>query len=236
MKRRFASLILCLLLIFSLLPAKVRAEPGTAFSFAAIADCHLETSTQRKRLESAIRNIGGQLPTLDCGDIGTNPGERPYKDYANITRGLVKAVAGNHDLPNLRYFQQYVGPDQHRFVSNGVLFVGFNGDPRYFDAKWLESQIRGFTGPIVLFNHYPVITPKEYQSYLMNPTPRQEVFRLISLYNVVAFVSGHVHEPFIIKNSKTTFVGIPSLGKKGSFVRIAISGENVSVTFAYVFL
>ena len=233
--KRIRGFLFALLTIAIILGNVIPARADAGITFSAIADCHLTNSTPRRRLELAMKEIGNQ-PAIDCGDIADTPAERPYQDYAKITRGSVKAVAGNHDLPNMRYFQRYVGQDQHSFVAGGVLFVGFNGDPRGFSAKWLEEQMAGFCGPIVLFNHYPIFVPKDYQSYLMNPGPMKEVLRIISQYNVVAFISGHVHESFVLKRGKTTFVGVPSLGRKGSFVRITITGENVSVSIVSVFL
>jgi hypothetical protein len=84
-----------------------------------------------------------------------------------------------------------------------------------------------------VFNHYPLAAPSDFESYLMNINWRFKVMELIRDYHVLAYFSGHVHEPFAAfqPTYQLLNLGGPSTTHKNAFHLICLDDQQVSLVY-----
>lgn len=220
-----------------------------SFCFAHISDAHADY--YQDNLTAAIlyfNNILKPSFIIDTGDTVSNDSGQQnfslYRQWAELSRSKIYAVPGNHDYQGgINFFINYFGDTKAVFDYNGYRFIGFDSNEK-IDYSWIKSQLRGKEGKGILFSHMPVSFPDNitHGPPMMSPTDQTEIKKIMVEYQVLAFLSGHLHEPFSyptvfqLENTagKILDIGAPSLGHKNAYQLICLDNGVISNYFVNI--
>lgn len=214
-----------------------------SFCFAHISDAHADE--YQNQLINAVLYFNNTLKPpfiIDTGDTVSNNTEQQnfslYRQWVELSRSRIYAVPGNHD------YQGGIMPFTNYFVDTKVVFdykdyrfIGFSSFA--IDYQWLEARLSEWPkGKSILFTHLPVSWPPELTHEVINlsTSDQEQIKNLMVRYQVLAYLSGHLHEPFSLA---TTFpsesqvgtildIGAPSLGHKSAYQLICLANGIVS--------
>lgn len=176
-----------------------------SFTVAQISDVHELIGTQN--FQSIITEVNDRVkPTFsivtgDITDHGTPAQYELYLEDAQRFQNPVYTTPGNHDVRwwnanGKKTFTDQVGPLYQSFEQGGVHFVLLDSTVNFeLDGKlnraqleWLKADLAAIPAdmPVILFAHHPFKINN-------NVTARHELLNAVKGYNVLAFMSGHVH-------------------------------------------
>lgn len=154
------------------------------------------------------------------GDNIDSPHVEYLQEFMHIIKGLklpYYIVIGNHDvfkngglskakyIETIREYNFHYRPRKPNYVfkKNGFVFIvvdgakevipGSMGYYRQDTLAWLEKNlIKNQNSPVVIFQHYPLVEPKDLKSHMTYQ--KEEYLKMLDKHqNVVAVLSGHFH-------------------------------------------
>ncbi len=212
------------LLVFSISCSEREEKP---FSFVQVCDTQLGMGGYEhdvKSFEMAVKSINELNPdfVIICGDLVHHASDSSYADFLKIKEGFKMpcyVAAGNHDVGNipndttLGYYRKTIGEDYYEFKNKGYSFIVTNSQLWKANVahesekhdKWFKETLLSpgaKKNPVFVIGHYPLYTEflEEEEHYFNFPlNKRQELLKLFSQNNVIAYLSGHTHKMVINK-------------------------------------
>lgn len=184
-------------------PRPTQAAEDT-FCFAHISDVHIEDEGHLDKFIGAVSYFNTTLHPpfiINTGDTVSAAQESNFQLYNLIKRtseNPLYSIPGNHDNGDLSGFERVIGPANIAFTYNSYRFIGFNsGD---IDFSWLEQELtQAGTGKSILFSHAPVIWEgAAHEWFNISAENREAIKDLMVRYQVLAYLSGHFHRPFVV--------------------------------------
>lgn len=205
---------------------------GTSASYEP-ADKTLFTQRFQQGI-SDLNNVVKPAVIIHTGDIVTilDPASGSLaKSIIDQSSIPVKTIAGNHDnfLENYLY---YFGPFNTWFDIGQNRFVGFSTG--MLNESWIRGLLSSTSNKGIVFSHYVLRLPQGsladpgfYQMSAADDTILQNILRD---YQVPAYLSGHLHQPFLLEDyvSHAVEIGGPALSDKGTYNIITIDNGIVS--------
>ncbi len=198
----------------NIVPAEVRRDAGTSYSFVIFGDvtgAESPFSTRRGGyfVFRSFAQLLNQLPPLFAISLGDLASQATGTAYSKLHRLLsqvnvpLMVTPGNHDLfsrdeYNAAHFHELFGHDNAAFQIGPVQYILLNNawgsiDPVQF--VWLEEVLQVKSAPFTfIFCHKPPFELREHEFYAMEERPHAErLHELFRTYHVTAVVSGHIH-------------------------------------------
>ncbi|WP_084205698.1 metallophosphoesterase family protein [Thiomicrorhabdus chilensis] len=125
----------------------------------------------------------GEL-VIHLGDFSSKKG----LDILNRLNGRIILLLGNHDIPMINKLKQFA----QDYPEKLYIVIGVDGSDLHCKAEWASALIREFSGKIIMFSHYPLITDDEYMrgKALDTKQAMEEVYRREQCN---LNIHGHVH-------------------------------------------
>ncbi|MBU1127249.1 hypothetical protein KKF11_02795, partial [Patescibacteria group bacterium] len=108
------------------------------------------------------------------------------------------------------------------------------------DRPWMEGLLQAINKTKIIFAHYPLRLPAGSAAdpgfYAMSSQEKQTLQSIMKENEVIAYLSGHLHEPFIFKDavSGALNIGAPALTQKNSYDVIIFDNGKISSNLAYL--
>lgn len=243
----FLILVFVVIILFSFRQPSVVSSQTEVFCFPHTTDVHIGKGDYYNnffiRAVEDFNTIIKAPFVIDTGDIVEDAQSKwtsreylaKYLEIVNTFQfpNNFRVVSGNHDrTSDYAYFLANIGSEKIVFDYGGYRFIGFETTTEP-DLAWVESQLQGFEGKAILFGHWPLLVPTGWnlENKLMNINWRYKIMQLIKDYQVLAFVSGHTHEPAVVYNSQYSVLNLggPSTTRKKSYHLICFDNGQVSV-------
>lgn len=221
---------------------------GPSVTLVQFTDTHMgdyasptDRSTRVARLRQLIADVNTILrpdAVIGSGDWVSYPTASAYADLTAELRNLrvpFYPVRGNHDTPP-DLFSQIFGPRELAFDAGGWRIIGLDEVPRNLD--WLDLQLRRQAphGPTLLFQHRPLAVPPDLVmppiggGWLVTEPMRSALEGMMTRYDVPAWVSGHLHEPFIAAfGDQAVDFGAPATALKTVYYVYVLEGRQVAL-------
>ena len=224
------------------------AFAGPPVVLVQLTDTHMGTYAspeEKERRLARLRQLIADINTVIRPDavIGTGDwvSEPTLAAYTELAQELARLqvpfypVRGNHDSPG-DLFARIFGPRELAFDAGGWRIVGLDDPPRSFHWLDFELQRQAAHGPLLLFSHRPLATPPDLVLppidggwTLPEPMRTQLISRMVA-YDVPAWVSGHVHEPFIAElGDGAANYGAPATALRSAYHVFVLEGRQVAV-------
>lgn len=212
-----------------------------------ITDTHVGTSANyepadkslyAQRFQQGLANLNNVVKPaviIHTGDIVT------ILDTAsgNLARSIVdqsaipvKTIAGNHDLSYPESFLYYFGSFNKSFDIGQKRFVGFSTG--MLNESWVRGSLSSTSNQGIIFSHYLLRIPQgstaDPSFYQMPPNDVTVLQNVMRDHQVPAFMSGHLHQAFLLEDSVSHAVEIggPTLSSQGTYEIITIDNGIVS--------
>lgn len=218
--------------IFQNLKSKATEAP---FCFAHISDVHVGgTGNPVENFTSAVdkfNRMTGLFFVVNTGDIADTAAEnefRAYKEITNLSQKNINTISGNHDNPNLSVFESIIGPKNFNFVYQTYRFIGLN--TMAIDFGWLDGQLTAASSAgqkIVVFGHLPVTANRNHTWVNLSEENKTALKSRFQQYQILAYLSGHLHESYRIDEQDIAYIGTPNLNS-GSYQWICLNGRQIS--------
>lgn len=224
------------------------AADGPSVTLVQFTDTHMgdyasptDKGTRIARLRQLIADVNTILrpdAVIGTGDWVSYPSASAYADLTAELRNLrvpFYPVRGNHDTPP-DLFSQIFGPRELAFDAGGWRIIGLDEVPRNLD--WLDLQLRRQApqGPSLIFQHRPVAVPPDLVmppiggGWLVTEPLRSALEGMMTRYDVPAWVSGHLHEPFIAGfGDQAVDFGAPATALKTAYYVYVLEGRQVAL-------
>lgn len=204
--------LLILFLGFSPL-ASAQAKNSDYFYFIQITDTHFGSASSLDRTLGIIDSINRLPYEIDfavlTGDIFDKRLDNKNTNEAlNTLRKLnipLHIIAGNHDVSvyDAAFYKKNIGKLNYYLQHKGyrLAFISSfhpQNNPMEVVVSQFEKQLSGNTLPLILFHHEP------FMKYCYNDAALKTWEDLVTRYQCVAIVSGHLH-----RDGLNWFGGIP---------------------------
>ena len=190
---------------------------------AQISDTHVgsyitgEVPGSKDQFPARLKAIIGEINSIikpaviiDTGDLASEPSVDNYRIYNESVSGSkipLKIVPGNHDLTDKGgVFRNNIGSLKKSFDIDNYRFIGYPIGMLSSYQNWMKELLASAPGQKIIFTHYPIALPPLYASdplYQMPAAEKTLLQSLISAYGVSFYLSGHVHEHFILEDPLT---------------------------------
>jgi len=190
-----------------------------------------------KAIISEINSIIKPAVIIDTGDLVSAPSVDNYRIYNEIvatSKIPLKIIPGNHDLTDGgNAFRNTVGQARKVFDLDNYRFIGYPTGKLATYQDWVTNLLSSASGKKIIFSHYPIDLPSQYADKTLYQMPAAEkslLQNLISTYGVSFYLSGHVHEHFIIEDSLAKVTNLSSLAttQKSAYEVIALDNGVIS--------
>lgn len=225
--------------------------PGTDnFSFMAIGDTHIG-SPQGEVLNryAAIALTTGDAFVIVAGDVTHGGGEGEFIQFKQVmsdnSMGWRVAI-GNHDIyfDGWSRYRNQIGRSIYSFNADNTHFVmldSANGVLGKTQLEWLENDLKANTRPnIILVSHFPPWNGTFSSLYRMSSEEEAALLKDIAYrYGVDLVISGHYHgyEEAQLGTTKYIVTGGANaqtdIGQRQNYVRVSISGTNITTQVIY---
>jgi outer membrane protein assembly factor BamB len=214
----------------------------TAFEFAMISDVHeLVGHNNFLSVIDDLNTVVQPAFIVNTGDVTDHGVPAEFDQYA-IDRALIEfplyEVPGNHDVRwwnsnGKKDYEQKVGPLYQSFDYGGVHFVLLDStvtlendgklSPKLLN--WVASDLANVSQdtPIIFFAHHPF-------EILRNVTAKQELLDRFRNYNIVAYLSGHMHRWDESVENGVPWVFIGQLKEYQEYIRVKITPNKFYIT------
>ncbi len=190
-----------------------------AARIAVVTDVHYDWSTLGRLepykaqgdllLDMAIRDINSTVRPDLLLVLGDLVEQCRGKDYSSKLQGLRSIVerseapalvlSGNHDGPSEEFYAVFDKPPEFVDLKH-IRIVPFVDGPKPGKSHWKSmhstmrlSQAReGFTGPIVMAQHVPALSPQDDEPRFVVEN-ESEAIRAMQTYGVLLAIGGHTH-------------------------------------------
>ncbi|SDE49284.1 Outer membrane protein assembly factor BamB, contains PQQ-like beta-propeller repeat [Paenibacillus sp. UNCCL117] len=214
----------------------------STFEFAQLSDVHEPIG--HNNFLAIINELNTTIKpafTVVTGDISDHGTEAQYAQYAAdsaLLDSTLYTTPGNHDVRwwnsnGKNDFADRIGQLYSSFNYGGVHFVLLDSTVTLeLDAKfsrkmldWLETDLQALPAgmPIVFFAHHPF----EIQN---NVTGKSELLDLVEDYNVVAYLSGHLHRWGNQIENGVPWVYIGQIKDYQEYTTVKISPNKLTIT------
>lgn len=214
----------------------------TGFEFAMISDVHELVGHQN--FLSVIDDLNTTVRpafVMNAGDVTDHGVPAEYDQYV-IDRALIELplyeVPGNHDVRwwnsnGKNDYENKVGPLYQSFDYSGVHFVLLDStvtlendgklSPKLLD--WVEADLANVSEdtPILFFAHHPF-------EILKNVTAKHELLDRFKNYNIVAYLSGHMHRWDESIENGVPWLFIGQLKEYQEYIRVKITPNKFYIT------
>jgi predicted phosphodiesterase len=188
--------------------------PVQAIIIGHVTDAHVGGSYIYKiRLTEALQNIGRRADLIvDSGDCTENGYSSQWTDYLTAIRSAqapMRVVPGNHDST----WPAAIGAMRWYLDIKGYRIIGINGREG-LDRAWLEPLLAAGL-PTILVRHQPLVED-------------EALAWLCRRYNVLAFLSGQLHQN-VLKQVGAVTVVVGARVATGNYRLVAIREDQVTV-------
>ncbi|WP_127579559.1 outer membrane protein assembly factor BamB family protein [Paenibacillus koleovorans] len=214
----------------------------STFTFAQLSDVHEPIGHNNflaiiNELNTTIQPAF-TVVTGDISDHGTDAQYAQYEDDMALIDSPVYTTPGNHDVRwwnsnGKDDFTDRIGSLYSSFNYGGVHFVLLDTTvtlelDEKFSKKmldWLAVDLQGIPAgmPVIFFAHHPF----EIQN---NVTGKSELLDLVESYNVVAFLSGHLHRWGNQLENGVPWVYIGQIKDYQEYTTVKISPNKLTIT------
>jgi len=176
-----------------------------SFTIAQVSDIHeLIGSLNFRAIIEKLNNLHPDF-TLITGDVTDHGTPQQYRQYLEDIKNFhhtYYTLPGNHDVRwwnsnGKNDFVERIGPLYQSFDYKGVHFVlldttvtfELEGKVNKAQLKWLREDLKTVPKdmPVIFFAHHPF-------RIMDDVTGRDELLRTAAGHNLIAFLSGHMHE------------------------------------------
>lgn len=218
-----------------------------------ISDTHLGTSELYEpadktiyiqRLNQAlldINNIVKPAVILDTGDLVSVADDYSFGVYLDSISNSaipVEPIPGNHDLTNQSNYINNIGSLRKWLDIGQYRFIGYTSGE--LDRSWMENLLQETDKAKIVFAHYPLRLPAgstvDPSFYAMSSQERITLQSIMKENQVIAYLSGHLHEAFTFKDdvSGALNIGAPAITQKSSYDVIILDNGKISSNLAYL--
>lgn len=218
------------------------------FSFAVVADPHLNQGHGWRRLQTFIEQMrdGTDIAfVLALGDFICSEPETVKERFSSLPVP-VHAVYGNGDIGPLAEYESCFGPRDNIFKYNNCVFAllfnaekqSHTGDCSEAQWEWLEQQLEKAWVPkarhVFLAAHVPPACPNGYHPFYLRPEAEERFWKICKRYRIKTCFFGHLHQDEAFRRENTDIIVTPSLNWNFVLVKDVLKNGKIADDKSYM--
>ncbi|MDZ4677151.1 MAG: metallophosphoesterase [Oligoflexia bacterium] len=219
----------------------------TSFSFAAMGDTHIGSSSGGNVMARALQNsrADGDAFAVIAGDdsnTGIESELTTFMAQINASNHPVYPAIGNHDIffGGWNNYKRIVGRSIYSFnVGNAhiIMLDSANGTFGEDQLNWLRNDLKTTTKPIkIIVTHFPIFSGEFSTLFKLSSDEEATVFKSIMReYSVKLVIGGHYHgySEQVIGGTRYLVTGacnnILDIGNRVGYVKVVINGSEIAI-------